>query len=49
MLVSAIKTADTNTLSDIKTSLSVAVYGWRSHPTFHLRWNVVNRHREGVE
>ncbi|WP_461252731.1 hypothetical protein [Treponema sp. R8-4-B8] len=44
MNVSAIKTADTFTLNDIKTSFSVAVYGRRSRPTFCLRQNVVNRH-----
>ena len=45
MLVSAIKTADTNAISDIKTSLIEAVYGRQSRPTFCLRQNVVNRHK----
>jgi len=43
--VTAIKTAVTLTISDIKTSLIAAVYGRLYRPTFRLWRNVVNRHK----
>jgi len=44
--VNAIKTAFTQTLNDIKTSFSVAVYGRLCRHTFRLWRNVVNRHKK---
>ena len=41
-----IKTSHTHPINDIETSFIEAVYGAVPAPTFRLRRNVVNRHRE---